>query len=231
MDEMNQVATPVEQAAPAEKTLTQTEVNQIVARRAQEVEAKTRERVMMEMQQAQQQQAPQQQQQAPEQYQPRQASADELYQQIQERFNEEMMQRQQQEHMSSKANSYHSNLTEGSKAYDDFSDVTGSFDPTQFPELVYLLADMPGAADIVYEISKNPQKLVTLDALAKRAPKMALAELNKVQGAMSANREAQSQAGENMTQLPLDHLQPSRVSGSKGPMSIRDFRNLPQYRG
>jgi hypothetical protein len=230
MDEMNQAASPVEQQAPVEKTLTQSEVNQIVARRAQEVEAKTRERVMMEMQQAQQQQA-QQQQQAPEQYQQRQASADELYQQVQERFNQEMQQRQQQEHMSAKANSYHSRLTEGSKAYNDFSDVTKSFDPTQFPELVYLLADLDGAADIVYELNKNPQKLVTLDALAKRAPQMALSELHKVQSAMAANKEAQADAPNNMTNAPLDHLQPSRVSGSTGPMSVRDFRNMPQYRG
>lgn len=236
MEEINQEIAPAQ-----EKMLSQEQVNQIVAREKQQAAAKARQEVQQEMSQGmggmQQQQAPQQQA-AQQQSAPPQANADAIYQQVQERFNrdqqllkEEMEQRQWQEHASTISNSYHARMAKGVEAYQDFGDVTKAFDATRFPELVYLVANMDSAADVIYEVSKNPSKLVMLDYLAKTAPNMAQSELLKLSQSISANNTGKQEANNNRTNAPLDHVQPSRVSGSNGEMNVSDFRNQDWLRG
>lgn len=222
--------------APAEKTLTQSEVNAIVAREKQQAAARAKQEAMMEMQQQQAQYAQQQQSQQAQQNEPymsREADTDAIYQQIQERFNQEMQQRKFQEDMTNVANSYHSKMSQAKQAklYDDFEDVTGGFEAAAFPQLVYLAAGMDNTADIMYELAKNATKLTTLAALAERSPQMAQAEMQRMSASISANKQAQQDANASPTNAPLDHLQPSRVSGSNGQMSVRDFRSRPEFRG
>ncbi len=242
MNQENQGLAPAEQAQ--EKQIPQSEVSKIVMRETQAAAAKARQEVEREYQQRmesqnQQRQSPmQQQQQDGQQYSaPQQVDADTLYQQVQERFNreqqlmqEEMRQRQEQAHMSEKANAYYSKLNNGSKAYDDFSDITKDYDATSFPEITYLLADNEKAADIIYYLSQHPEKLVTIDSLAKRVPNMARSALEKIGGSIGNNQEAQQSAQNNQVNAPLDHMQPSRVSGSNGKMSISDLRKDPRFR-
>jgi hypothetical protein len=223
-------ATP-EQIQPAEKTLTQAEVNAIVAREKQAAAARARQEVEREYQQKVEQMQMQQSQQPERQSSyPTDADADAIYQQVQERFNREMQERQFQNEMTNVANAYHAKMDLGRKGYADFDEVTKDFDPTAFPQLVYLVSGVENAGDIIYELSKNPQKLVTLDSLAKTSPRLAQAELVRLAQSITQNHVARQEAEQNPTLAPLSPLQPSRVSGSDGKMTIRDLRSQPWMR-
>lgn len=239
MDEQNLVSgAPSDLQQPAEKTLTQSEVNALIAREKQNAAARARQEVEREYQQRAEQAHSQQQQMQPQrQEQPRmsngpsESEADAIYQQVQERFNREMQERQFQQEMTNVANSYHAKMDYSRKGYSDFDEVTKDFEPTAFPQLVYLVSGLENAGDIIYDLSKNPSKLATLDALAQRSPRMAQAELGRLSQSISQNANARQEAEQYSTQAPLNPLQPSRVSGSNGQMTVNDLRSQPWLRG
>lgn len=230
---------PSEMQQPEERTFSQADVNALVGREKQAAAARARQEVEREYQQRAEQSQMQQQQQMQSQAGqqgmpssgPSQAEADALYQQVQERFNREMQERQFQQEMTNVANAYHSKMDTGRNAYSDFDEVTKEFDPTAFPQLVYLVSGLENAGDIIYDLSKNPSKLATLDALAQRSPRMAQAELGRLSQSISQNSNARQEADQYSTQAPLNPLQPSRVSGSNGQMTVKDLRNQPWLRG
>jgi len=229
------------QEQPAEKMLTQSQVNAIVQREKQQ--AATRATQQAELQYQQQMEQMNRQQQAPQQppqqqqnmqqgsMQSRDESADAMYQQVQERFNKEMQQRQVESEIAQVAQSYLQKMGSGKDSYEDFDQITADFDPSAFPQLVYLVAGMDNAAEVVYDLAKNPSKLITLDALALKSPRQATAELNKLSQSIRDNRQAQADAGGQQVNAPLDRMQPSRVSSGSGPMSINDLRSQPWLRG
>ncbi len=237
MDEQNLVSgAPPEMQQPEERTFSQADVNALVGREKQAAAARARQEVEREYQQraeqanAQKQMHSQQQEQQAMSHGPSQAEADAIYQQVQERFNREMQERQFQQEMTNVANAYHSKMDYSRKGYSDFDEVTKDFDPTAFPQLVYLVSGLENAGDIIYDLSKNPSKLATLDALAQRSPRMAQAELGRLSSSISQNSQARQEAEQNPTQAPLNPLQPSRVSGSNGKMTVSDLRNQPWLR-
>ena len=240
MDDQNLVGgAPPEMQQPemSEKTFTQADVNALVGREKQIAAQRARQEVEREHQQRAAQEHQQMQMQAQQQEQQRQsngpseADADAIYQQVQERFNREMQDRQFQQEMTNVANSYHAKMDYGRKAYGDFDEITKDFDPTAFPQLVYLVSGLENAGDIIYDLSKNPSKLATLDSLAQRSPRMAQAELGRLSQSISQNSNAKQEADQYSTQAPLNPLQPSRVSGSNGKMSVNDLRSQPWLKG
>jgi len=160
----------------------------------------------------------------------REIDVDAVYQQVQERFNREMQERQLKTHMKDVADSYMEKMS-GPKPYDDFDDVTDGFDPGAFPQIVYLVAKMNNAPEIVYELSKNPQKLAYIDSLAKSSPKFAQKELQKIGASIDANKQALMDEQQAKTMPPLNRMTPSLKTGSSGQMSIKDLRNQPWLKG
>lgn len=215
-----------------EKMLSQSQVNKIVqhekAKAAQTIKREMEERHQKELESIQSQQ--QQQTQRNENV-PRDMDANAIYQQVQERFNQEMQQRRIKDEMDRVANSYLSKMEQGKSAYEDFEEVTKEFDPTAFPQLTYLVAGMDNAADVIYDLSQNPLKLAGLDRLAEKNPRQAQAELLKLSRSITENRQAQSDENSNTAPAPLDRLQSSRVSGSNGKLGIRDLRNQSWLKG
>lgn len=215
-----------------EKMLSQSQVNKIVqhekAKAAQIVKRELEERHQRELEEihAQQQKQSQRNENVP-----RDVDANAIYQQVQERFNQEMQQRRLKDEMDRVANSYLSKMEQGKTAYEDFEEVTKEFDPTAFPQLTYLVAGMDNAADVIYDLSRNPLKLAGLDRLAEKNPRQAQAELLKLSRSITENRQAQSDEESNTVAAPLDRLQSSRVSGSNGKMGIRDLRKQPWLKG
>lgn len=231
MDE-SQVLEVAAVETPAEKLIPQSELNKIVGREKEAAAQRARAQAEAEFQakmEAMSQQSQQQRQ--PSENVSREIDADAMYQQVQERFNAEMQQRQLEKEMSQVAQNYLSGVQKGRESYEDFDDVTADFDPTAFPQLTYLLAGMDNAGDVVYELAKNPSKLVTLDMLAQRSPKQAQAEMAKLARSITDNRQAQHDASQQGVNAPLDRMQPSRVSGSNGKMGISDLRSQPWLRG
>jgi len=234
MDEDQVVQESVEQQPESEKMLTQSQVNAIVQKEKQSAAARAKQQAEQEFQQRMEQmqaQKQQEQQGTAADNGDKQANADALYQQVQERFNREMQQKQMESEISQVAQNYLQKMNSGKDGYDDFDAVTADFDPTAFPQLVYLVSGIDNAADIIYELSKNPSKLVTLDNLALKSPRHAQAELNRLSQSIRDNKQAQTDANQQRTDAPLDRMQPSRVSSSDGRQSINDLRSQPWLRG
>ena len=232
MEENNQVENAVDNtiAEPEkEKMISQSQVDKIIKHKtyqAAQIQRDMEERHQRELEAIQSQKQHQRNENVP-----RDVDADAIYQQVQERFNQEMQQRQIKTEMDRIANSYLSKMEQGKGSYDDFEDVTKDFDPTAFPQLTYLVAGMDNAADVIYDLSRNPLKLAGLDRLAEKNPRQAQAELLKLSRSITENRQAQSDEDSSQVAEPLDRLQSSRVSGSNGKMGIRDLRNQSWLKG
>lgn len=216
-------------ATPEEKLFTRDQLAKIVnaestkAAQAARQEAEAKYQADMESLRQQQQQTNAQI--------PRDVSADSIAQQVREQLNKEMQEQQQRAQMQQVAQNYLQKVAQGKAAYSDFDEVTKDFDPTAFPQLTFLLSGIDNAGDVLYDLAQNPVKLAGLDRLAERNPKQAESALLKLATSIKENRQAQNDAQNQNVAEPLDRLQPSRVSGSNGKMTIRDLRNQPWLRG
>lgn len=232
MVEENQGVDEAQQAAiDAEKMLPQSEVNNLIGRAKAEAAERGRQKAEAEFQKQLEELQSQKQDAQARGEDTRDIDVDALYQQVHERFNTEMQQRQIEQHMAQIADAYESKIAGGSKDYEDFGDVVKEFNPAEFPQIVYLVANMDNAADIIYELAKNPQKLATVDYLSQRSPKRAQSELMSIGRSIAANKAALSEENQAQTQAPLDRLQPSSKTGSNGQMSVGDLRSQSWLRG
>ena len=221
---------PVEQQV--EKMLTQDQVNKIVAREKENAATRTRREVEQEYQQKMEQaNQVREQQSSRNENVSREIDADAIYQQVQERINQEMQQKQFESEMSNVANNYLSKVDAARGSYEDFDAITSKFDASKFPQLVYLVSGLENGGSVIYDLAKNPTKLAAISVLAKEAPEMAFQELQSLAQSISLNKQAVDSAGEYETAAPLDRLSSSRVSGSNGEQSINDLRNMPWLRG
>jgi hypothetical protein len=219
---------PAQEAQP-EKTLTQSEVNKLIGRAKAESAEKARRQLEQQYQlQLEQIETKQPQRNETE---SRETDADAIYQQVQEKFNQEMQQRQLETEMSNVANQYVSKMDLAKGEYEDFSEVTQDFDATAFPQLVYLVAGIEHGGHVMYELAKNPLKLEALDSLARKSPKIAQRELQKLAASIATNRAAQQDASQQGTNAPLDRLTPGNVTGSNGKSTIKDLKSASWLRG
>lgn len=222
---------PVEQQ---EKMLTQTQVQQIVQREkalAAERARKEAEAQFQAQMQAEQQNKMQQQQAQKNENVSREVDVNAISQQVREELNREMQQRQLEQEMSNVANNYLTKMELARKSYEDFDKVTADFDAQNFPQLVYLVSGLDNAGSVIYELAKNPTKLAAVSLLAKESPALAQRELTTLAQSIAVNQQAQANADNFATPAPLDRLNPSRVSGSSGEPSVRDFRSQDWLRG
>ncbi len=170
----------------------------------------------------------------------REISADTIVQQVTERLREDQRQRDeehlrraQEDEMNQVAQTYLSKIEAGKKGYVDFDEVVKDFNPAAFPQLTFLVSHMDNAADVIYELAKNPHKLATVNELARTpgADRMAYSELVKIGKSIEANKVAQSEEAQARTEPPLNRMQPTNKTGSNGQMSISDLRAQPWLRG
>ena len=233
MEENQVTESPVDNIVESEteKMIPQSQVNKIVKQRTYDAIQAKRELEEKHQKEIEAIKAAAQQQTQRNEQVPRELDANAIYQQVQERFNEEMRQRQLKEEMERVANSYLSKMEQGKQAYEDFEEITKEFDPTAFPQLTYLVSGIDNAADVIYDLARNPIKLAGLDRLAEKNPRQAQAELLKLSRSIAENRQAQADENSQSVSTPLDRLQASRISGSNDKMSISDLRNQPWLRG
>ena len=223
----------VEVETPAEKMIPQSEVNSLVgsakAQAAERARRAAEEEYKQKLQQQQQALSSQQETAA----QSQQVDQEALYQQVTERLNSELQQRQLEEQMAGIATSFQQQMSDAANNYEDFGEVTKDFNPAEMPSLVYLMsvAGVSNIGDVVYELQKNPSKLAEMLTLVDKAPSTAKSQLQRLSNSISENRKAQQDAANQSTDAPLSRLQPSRVSGRGGEMSIKDYRSQSFLKG
>lgn len=134
-----------------------------------------------------------------------------------------------QQELQSKADKYFDKMNLGKEKYQDFDEVMTGFNPKDFHEVVFLAADLDNTPDVMYELSKNPFKLATLNHLATRSPEMARRELMKLSQSISTNEQAK--ANHVTANEPLSSLKSSVTGVDNGQMSLKDFKNASWLRG
>jgi hypothetical protein len=153
-----------------------------------------------------------------------------IYQQVQERMQSEFKKKQLEEHFQSKSTAYLNKMESGKKDFEDFDTVMGGFDPREFPQLVYLVADMDNAAAVMRELMNDPKELAAIDYLAQRSPRKAQDALKAISQSIISNQNVMSMERNAQAKEPLSRLNASATTTGNGKMTISDLRAQPWMR-
>jgi len=125
------------------------------------------------------------------------------------------------------AGDYHSRMSAGKDAYEDFDSVMADFNPQNFPNLVMLATQVDNTPDVMYELNKNPNKFASLVLMSERDPAAAQSMINKLSASIKANSQAVAQQKD--VAPPLSRLSSSTTGQDNGVKTVRDFKDI--YRG
>lgn len=205
----------------SEKTLTQSEVNALIGRTKAEAYEKGRRQADIQYQEKLDQLNAHKQKAGAHGEDTKNIDVDKIYEEIENR----LVQQQTENHLSQVAHQYNDKIAKGAQNYEDFEEVTKDLNMAQFPQIAYLLSGMDDAADIVYELAKNPHKIASIDYLANRSPSQAQNDLRKISASIKANKTAAEQEANAQSPAPLDRLTPSNKTGGNGQLSVSDLRS------
>lgn len=130
------------------------------------------------------------------------------------------------------ATDYHSKMSSGKEQFDDFEEIVADFDPSAFPQIVYLANNTDNTAAVMYELAKNPQKLATLSVLSERDPRAAQAMINRLSSSIKVNEQAKAQ--EKSVNAPLNRMQSSpsgQDTKNVNDFDVKDFQKMSFLRG
>ena len=112
-------------------------------------------------------------------------------------------------------------LMEGKKDYEDFDEVVSTFSGASYPAVVWAADQLPNTADVIYELSNNPEKAARLQLLADKNDMGALERgMKKLSESIAQNKEAKKQS---KPAAPYNKIKPGVASASSGEMTIDDF--------
>jgi hypothetical protein len=240
------------EAAPPEKMLPASQVNELIKKAKRKGEQKMQEQLDAAKQQIEQLQTQQAQQglqntaqtgspqppQQPQQQQGQQQGADpqQIMQQVMAQIAQKQQEDEQKRHqeqieqeVNQVAQQYFGKMAQGKDLFEDFEAMTADFNPAEFPQLVFLANQMDNTPAIIYELRKNPGKLADLAVLVEKSPSMARNELAKLSDSIKRNDEAKRNLQE--PQDPLTRLKPSPVGTDSGTKSVRDFKQASYLKG
>lgn len=207
--------------SPAEKSLPQSQVNDLIGRAKHEaVEAYKR----------------QNQPQSEQRYEssPRQASqsmsesdyrriATEESQRLRDQWVTEAQGRSEQENAQRIVNNFWDKVAGGKDKYDDFEEMTGNIEYAKFPNVVQLLADhIDNSDDVLYELGKDRFKLAQLEQLSQMSPKDAMVQAKRLAESIKSNQAAGRMRTPN---APLSQQRPSNTgTDAGGPLTSAQLR-------
>jgi hypothetical protein len=118
----------------------------------------------------------------------------------------------------------------GKDKYDDFKNVMDEVSLAAFPRVILLASQLDNTAEVMYELAKNPAKLVYINSLANTDSegKMAQKEMAKLSQSILHNEKAKS--NNVKANEPLSNLKSSPVRADDGNMTIKDYRKLDWLR-
>jgi hypothetical protein len=151
---------------------------------------------------------------------------DDLKQQFQEaaeaRANEEMTREAERI-----AKEYRGKMEAAKPSYEDFDTVMADFNPSAFPNLVYLANQVDNTPGVMMEIMRNPSKWATLAVLSEKDPNAAKNMIGRISASIKANELAKTQ--EKDIAPPLNRLSSSTAGQDNGIPSLNDLKR--KYRG
>ena len=142
---------------------------------------------------------------------------------------EQQAQEQHKAAMEKVAATYHQKMAQGKDLHADFDEAMADFDVSAFPKLAFLVSDLDNAASVMYELSKNPMKLGSINNLVENSPPQALKALKSLSASIQQNQQGMSQASPS---APLSRMKSSVTAGAdSGEMSVASFKKQPWLRG
>jgi hypothetical protein len=152
------------------------------------------------------------------------------FEDLQAKKEQERLEAEQREQLEKVASQYYLKMGKGKDKYSDFEEVMTDFDAAAFPQVALLAAHLDNTPDIMYELARNPHKLVQLNTLAERSPKLAQRELEKLSKSIVDNEHAVENA--KVPSAPLSRLKSSTTVGAdNGKMTVRDLKKADWLRG
>ena len=142
---------------------------------------------------------------------------------------QEALEQEEQAKLESIAKDYHLKMGKGSDAYDDYNEVMGEFKAQEFPSVAMMAAQMDNTPEIMYELAKNPNKLIEIDMLAQKSPGMARKRLEQLAQSIGKNLEAK--ASNVNAPAPLSRPKSSSVGVDNGKLTLNDFKKASYLRG
>lgn len=113
----------------------------------------------------------------------------------------------------------------GKDKYPDFESTVGQLNLVAAPQLVPMANSLDNAADVMYDIAKNPHKYAQLITLTHTSPELAKQEMRRLSDSIKANEAAKNAPTPNE---PLSEPKHSNVVGTdNGSMKVRDLRRQP----
>lgn len=221
------------QGVEPEKTLTQSQVNDIVKRE----KAQVAERVRREMESQMAGSKPDFDQEAIVQsVMNRVMEEAKRYEELEAKKAKEAQDAQEKEMLQRKADEFYLRFNSGKDKYSDFEEVMRDFEPQDFPRVAFLAAETGSdgqpfdTTGIMYELAKSPQKLAYINELSFSSPKLAKREIERLNQSIIKNQQA---VESNVTaREPLSRLKSSSsVGADTGQMTLRDYKNAPWLRG
>jgi len=128
------------------------------------------------------------------------------------------------------AETYMEKMAQGKELYDDFEEVTQDFSPAAYPQVTIMASQYDNLPDIMYELGKNPRKLVDLHVMALSNPPQAKKQMAALSASIKQNEQAL--ASNQKSPTPLSRMKASKAAGQDtGRRTISDMRKDPRYRG
>lgn len=150
-----------------------------------------------------------------------------IFSELENKF-KESQERRAQEELENTAkqiyDQYNSKMSSGKEAFEDFDTVMKDFNPSAFPNLVYLAAQIDNTPAVMYELMKNPTKLTSVVLMSERDPQAAQNMLGRISESIKANELAKAQ--EKNTAEPLKRLSSSNFGQDDGKPDLEKFKQM-----
>lgn len=123
-------------------------------------------------------------------------------------------------------NNFAQQMGAGKGKYSDFDETVANLgDLKNISHVVHMATETGMAADVMYELGRNPGKVASLTTLAYINPHLAKVEMKKLADSIKTNEQAKDVPS---AKEPLSQIKPSTVSADSGSKTVRDLRK--QYR-
>jgi|JI102314A1RNA_FD_contig_31_2593236_length_840_multi_3_in_0_out_0_1 hypothetical protein len=116
-----------------------------------------------------------------------------------------------------------SKLQNAKDIYPDFQETISQLPMASISNVVGLANEFPNTAHIMYELAKNPSKLVTFTSLANINSDYAFKKMKSLSDSININSESKNA---KIPSAPLNQLNSSPVKMDNGSMSVAAFRKM-----
>ena len=214
------VARATETYTPTEKSLPQSQVNDLIGRAKHEaVEAYKRQN---QPSAEPRYEAPRTSSQGMSESEYRKIAAEES-QRLRDQWVADAQGRSEQENAQRIVTNFWDKIAGGKDKYEDFEAMTGNIEYAKFPNVVQLLDDhIDNSDEVLYELGKDRFKLAQLESLSERSPKDAMFQAKRLAESIKSNQAASRMRTPN---APLSQQRPSNTgTDAGGPLTSAQLR-------